>query len=601
MRELWLTGVGTMLLAVLVACGGEASPEIPSSPTNVAATAGPGYITVSWEDKSDNETGFVIYRDGDEADKLSHQQSGTKVGTVGADETTYIDQDITIGQSFSYSVVAKNAEGASAAATAAQTATVVQGVDLMVGTNNRRHSDIDNGTIFVVYYVFPKDILEDADTPFEVTITGPDGWNDGEGLTFAATSEWFGRDRGFTYRSVNEITALEGEYKLTVVAGGETYEATDILEDPLFKFPRPTDMKVTASSSSSVSVSWTEPAGTKSSSLSVWRDSYEEQLTFYELEETSNHIFEDLELSDGLYQVEIVAHSVDLNTFPLKEKPFGSSYGTVSFAIGDEPSPLCQSPDEGVSIPDGNLEQAVRDALNKSSGDLTCKDMVALTELEIAGHAIENLEGLQSAVNLVSLDLRENAVIDIAPILGLVTLKDLALNRNPIVSISGLSTLSKLEELSIESLGLGNADLAELEPLTELRYLGLEDNGISDLSVISTLTNLATLELQENQLTDISPLLSSSGLGEGDRVVLKDNFLDLSEGSDDLANIRTLQGRGVELEYEPQNDPDQAQERCKDWDRFRVGPYLYHNNMWVKGDVSDYEQCLMRRLIDGAL
>ena len=419
----------------------------------------------------------------------------------------------------------------------------------------------------------------------------------------------------------------------------------------------------------------------------------------------------------------------------------------------EPPKTTCSGPDELVTIPDENLEQAIRDTLSKTSGDLSCKDMEDLTKLEARGQGITNLSGLEYAIKLVRLDVRDNEVSDITPILDLTTLEDLALNRNPITSISGLSTLTNLEHLSLESLDLNNADLAELEPLTELRYLGLEDNEISDLSVISKLTKLNHLELQRNQLadisllasltnleqlnignhdlndisvvakfpklthlrakrnnlddadmavladkaievldlgwnsvtdlsfisafpnlrklyidgnviadlsllygltglsevgissanisdlsfladfsklewlsaadngvsdisplsglsqladvdlsenliTDISPLVENSGIGIGDKIELRDNLLDLSEGSDDLANIRTLLGRGVELEYEPQNDPNQVQERCEDWDKFRVDPYLYHNNVWGKGDVSDYEQCLMRRLID---
>jgi len=43
--------------------------------------------------------------------------------------------------------------------------------------------------------------------------------------------------------------------------------------------------------------------------------------------------------------------------------------------------------------------------------------------------------------------------------------------------------------------------------------------------------------------------VENSGLGEGDRVFLEVNNLDLSEGSEDLENIRILEERGVRVDY----------------------------------------------------
>jgi len=43
--------------------------------------------------------------------------------------------------------------------------------------------------------------------------------------------------------------------------------------------------------------------------------------------------------------------------------------------------------------------------------------------------------------------------------------------------------------------------------------------------------------------------VENSGLGEGDRVLLEINNLDLSEGSEDLENIKILEERGVDVDY----------------------------------------------------
>jgi len=43
--------------------------------------------------------------------------------------------------------------------------------------------------------------------------------------------------------------------------------------------------------------------------------------------------------------------------------------------------------------------------------------------------------------------------------------------------------------------------------------------------------------------------VENGGLGEGDVITLSDNNLDLSEGSEDLENIRILEERGVRVTY----------------------------------------------------
>jgi hypothetical protein len=57
------------------------------------------------------------------------------------------------------------------------------------------------------------------------------------------------------------------------------------------------------------------------------------------------------------------------------------------------------------------------------------------------------------------------------------------------------------------------------------------------------------LNLEDNKINDISPLVSNTGLGEGDAVSLENNLLDLSPGSDDMQNIQILQSRGVKVYY----------------------------------------------------
>ncbi len=95
----------------------------------------------------------------------------------------------------------------------------------------------------------------------------------------------------------------------------------------------------------------------------------------------------------------------------------------------------------------------------------------------------------------------------------------------------------------------GITDLSGIEYCINLTALNIWGNPISDLSPLASLTNLTMLYLHGNLISDISPLVENSGLGLGDIVILENNNLDLSEGSEDMENIRQLQGRGVVVQY----------------------------------------------------
>jgi hypothetical protein len=71
---------------------------------------------------------------------------------------------------------------------------------------------------------------------------------------------------------------------------------------------------------------------------------------------------------------------------------------------------------------------------------------------------------------------------------------------------------------------------------------------ITDLSGIEHCTELQRLDLRYNQISDISPLVNNSGIGEGDRVDLRDNPLN-DEAYE--VHITALQERGVEVLFDP--------------------------------------------------
>jgi pimeloyl-ACP methyl ester carboxylesterase len=89
-----------------VGTGGGDGMEPPQPPSNLRSTdSKAGAVTLAWNDNSDNETGFYLYR---------WDNSGwSRIATLGANITTYTDTDPNCGQS-RYRVSAHNIAGESA-------------------------------------------------------------------------------------------------------------------------------------------------------------------------------------------------------------------------------------------------------------------------------------------------------------------------------------------------------------------------------------------------------------------------------------------------------------------------------------------------------
>jgi uncharacterized surface protein with fasciclin (FAS1) repeats len=95
-----------LIVVFLAACSTDNSPEAPS---NVTATAGIDQITVRWEDNSDDEAGFRIYRESVSTSALETQQ--TEIAVVAPNFISYTDTSVMAGVSYTYSVSAFNEDG----------------------------------------------------------------------------------------------------------------------------------------------------------------------------------------------------------------------------------------------------------------------------------------------------------------------------------------------------------------------------------------------------------------------------------------------------------------------------------------------------------
>ena len=93
-----------------------------------------------------------------------------------------------------------------------------------------------------------------------------------------------------------------------------------------------------------------------------------------------------------------------------------------------------------ILIPDKNLRTAINTALGRNAMDsLDRSEMLRLTSLTAAGLNINNLTGLESALNLQSADLRNNNIISTTPIDRLPRLATILLDGNPSVLASDVN------------------------------------------------------------------------------------------------------------------------------------------------------------------
>lgn len=157
-----------------------------------------------------------------------------------------------------------------------------------------------------------------------------------------------------------------------------------------------------------------------------------------------------------------------------------------------------------VSFPDPGLQQAVREAIDKPTGDITDCDVAGLTELDASHRGISDLTGIDYAVNLVSLDLSFNSISDISLLAGLTNLTRLVLWDNNISDLSALSNLINLNYLDLDNNSI--SDVTPLSGLTSLTELYVDFNPVSDVTPLTNLTNLTILGLYGDLITDISPL-----------------------------------------------------------------------------------------------
>lgn len=105
-----------------------------------------------------------------------------------------------------------------------------------------------------------------------------------------------------------------------------------------------------------------------------------------------------------------------------------------------------------VTIPDGKLRTAIRLELRQPLGCITEDDLLDITELQLSGLGITDLEGLQFCTNLIFLQASDNNINSITQLTGLgLPLTFLDLSSNQITDITAVAGLHGLQNLNLDN------------------------------------------------------------------------------------------------------------------------------------------------------
>ncbi len=173
--------------------------------------------------------------------------------------------------------------------------------------------------------------------------------------------------------------------------------------------------------------------------------------------------------------------------------------------------------------------------------------------LDLSGNYISDI----SAINDISVEyelcLFNNQIWDITPLADIqLAVLDLSCNL--------ISDISSLQNSFVREINLSHNQITDISSLClsltlppghfKLQNLDVSYNQISDISLLIIGEDLYTLDISNNLITDISPLVGMYRLVSANCV---NNNLNLSLDSVTVDDILTLQSRGVNISYYPQN------------------------------------------------
>jgi hypothetical protein len=249
------------LVFLLAACAAPV-PTKPSAPSAVIAASGTAVTRVTWQDKSNNENGFVIYRDtllNNSSDPNLVATSLEKIAEVTANTTYFEDKTTNLEARYIYYVAARNDLGASE--TVRQDGDPVRvrpAFEAVVGSANTKDWRFPQP---VTAYLFL--VHEDAAKPKSdvvVTVSGPQGWNNNHASSFTMSPSQFSRD---LVRVAPNLSLESGTYTVSAVVNGQTYTTQSVVSKEAVLGVSKVGFQLT-NSNSNAGVNWEKVTGAKS-------------------------------------------------------------------------------------------------------------------------------------------------------------------------------------------------------------------------------------------------------------------------------------------------------------------------------------------------
>lgn len=187
---------------------------------------------------------------------------------------------------------------------------------------------------------------------------------------------------------------------------------------------------------------------------------------------------------------------------------WGCSPGIACSASG-----VCANCEGTLSFGSPLIENAVRSALGRPTGDITGESAASVSGLMLTNAcggttALGSLAGVECLGALGGIDADGCGITDISGLQGR-RLRSVSLRDNP------LSDISVLRGMPLESVRLDRTQVTDLSALTSalgLESISLRGTPITDLSSLANHPNLVTLDLDSSSIVDLAPLATLPAL-----------------------------------------------------------------------------------------
>jgi Leucine-rich repeat (LRR) protein len=124
--------------------------------------------------------------------------------------------------------------------------------------------------------------------------------------------------------------------------------------------------------------------------------------------------------------------------------------------------------------PKAGVEEAIRKAAKKPTGELTETDLEKVRRLDLSFKKLTDVKGLENLTQLTFLNLSANRLTDVTGLEKLTQLRALDLDHNRLTDVKGLEKLTQLTFLNLSANRL--TELPSLEKLNRLKTLRLWNN-----------------------------------------------------------------------------------------------------------------------------